>query len=374
MTTTAPFSYLDMPTAAPLSITELMPGAYNLLEYAAVTAGEQVLILAEHGTDPVVIQAIGAAAAYRSAEVHVLSTQPFSAGGWDRESPSPLLSAAHAAADVVLSLTWWGEVHTARLFFEEVAKQRARFVSLHQTATASALSTGARFPLALYLALEARAYALISAADEIRVTTALGTDVTFRDFTTGTPVTGHSSAPVTSGMWRPFPYGGANFSPDRTDGVVVIEESTVTGVPTGRTTLELENNRVTAIHGGAATQLHRYGPDGYYLRHALIGLNPKVRAAGGTQFEREKHAGAFYLGIDGVTAQGAVDRSRPGHAHCDCQFDQPTITLDGQPFVDNGHLLLLDDPEIRELAEKFGPADILLNPNPRLVLPARYSR
>ena len=273
--------------------------------------------------------------------------------------PSPLLSAAHAAVDVVIALTWWGEMQTAPLFFDEIARQRARWVSLHQTATASALSAGARFPVELYFAVEAKAYARISAAQEIRVTTTLGTDLTFRAFTTP----GHPSAPLTAGMWRPFPYGGANFYPDRTDGVTVIEESTVTGVPTGRTTLEFEDNRVTAIHGSAATELRRYAPQGYYLRHALIGANPKVRTAGGTQFEREKHAGTFYFGIDGLTPQGTVD-----------QFDQPTITLDGQLLVDNGRLLLLDDPEIRELAEKFGPADVLLDPNPRLVLPSRYSR
>ncbi|MFF9077700.1 hypothetical protein ACF1A9_36450 [Streptomyces sp. NPDC014872] len=371
MTMTAPFSYLDTPTAAPLSISELMPGVYNLLEYAAVAAGEQVLILAEHGTDPVVIQAIAAAAAYRNAEVHVLSLPPFSAGGWDAATPSPLPASAHAAADVVISLTWWGEVHTTQLFFNEIAKQKARFVSLHQTATAAALATGARFPLELYFALEARAYARITAAQEIRVTTALGTDVTFRAFTTP----GHPSTPLTSGMWRPFPYGGANFYPDQTDGVVVIEESTVTGVPAERITLELAGNRVTAIEGSAAAaELRRYAPNGYYMRHALIGLNPKVRSAGGTQFEREKHAGAFYFGLDGLTTQGTIDRNGPGHAHCDCQFDAPTITLDGERFVDNGHLLLLGDPEIHQLAQKFGPAEVLLNPNPRLVLPPRYSR
>ncbi|MGW7823891.1 hypothetical protein ACWGLF_38630 [Streptomyces puniciscabiei] len=348
-----------------------MPGVYNLLEYAAVATGEQVLILAEHGTDPVVIQAIAAAAAYRNAEVHVLSLPPFSAGGWDTSTPSLLPASAHAAADVVISLTWWGEVHTARLFFDAIAKQKARFVSLHQTATAAALATGARFPLELYFALEARAYARISAAQEIQVTTTLGTEVTFRSFTTP----GHPSAPLASGMWRPFPYGGANFYPDHTDGVVVLEESTVTGVPAERTTLELADNRVTAIEGSAAAaELRRYAPNGYYMRHALIGLNPKVRSAGGTQFEREKHAGAFYFGLDGLTAQGTVDRSGPGHAHCDCQFDAPTITLDGERFIDNGHLLLLDDPHIQELARKFGPAEVLLDPNPRLVLPPRFSR
>lgn len=34
MTMSAPVSYLDTPTAAPLSITELMPGAYNLMATA----------------------------------------------------------------------------------------------------------------------------------------------------------------------------------------------------------------------------------------------------------------------------------------------------------------------------------------------------
>jgi 2,5-dihydroxypyridine 5,6-dioxygenase len=368
--TSTPVSYFDTPTSAPLAISELMPGAYHLMEYAAVTAGEQVLILTEHGTDPVVVQAISAAAAYRNADVHVLSVPPFSAGGWDRATPSALVPAAHHAADVVISLTWWGEVHTAGLFFDEIARRRARFVSLHQTATAAALATGPRFPLDLYFALEARATALLASASEIRVTTALGTDVTFRDFATA----GHH-APLVPGMWRPFPYGGVNFYPDRTDGVVVIEECTVTGVPADRTTVTLADNRVTAIDGSAAAaELRRYAPTGYYLRHALIGLNPKVRSAGGSQFEREKHAGAFYCGLDALTPAGAADRSGPGHAHCDCQFDRPTITVDGTGLVDDGCLLLLDDPDIRALAERFGPADVLLDPNPRLILPSRYTR
>lgn len=110
--------------------------------------------------------------------------------------------------------------------------------------------------------------------------------MTFRDFATS----GHH-APLVAGMWRPFPYGGVNFYPNRTDGLLVIEESTVTGTPAEPTTIELTNNVVTAIEGAtAATELRHYSPRGYYLRHALIGLNPKVRSSGGTQFEREKHA------------------------------------------------------------------------------------
>jgi 2,5-dihydroxypyridine 5,6-dioxygenase len=135
------------------------------------------------------------------------------------------------------------------------------------------------------------------------------------------------AGPLEPGMWRPFPVGGVNFYPDASDGVLIVEESTVTGVPEAPVTVELRDNVVTDITGGVdADRLRRFGPTGYYLRHAFIGLNPRVRLRGGTQFEREKHAGAFYLGIDGLTPDGRPDRSGPGHAHCDCQFDRPTMS------------------------------------------------
>lgn len=370
MSTTDHFSYTDLPTAAPAAIADLMPGARNAMDYTDVQPGEQVLILAENGTDPVVLQALSAAAAYRGAETSVLTVSPFSAGGWDRANPSPIVPAAHGAADVVISCTWWGEVHTDSVFFDEVAKKRARFLSLHQTATASALATGARFPLDLHLLIEQLATERLDGAEEVRLVTRTGTDLRFRDFTTAGPHTR-----LTAGMWRPFPYGGANLYPDRTDGSFVVEESTVTGTPAERTVVHLADNLVTDIEGGAAAdELRRYCPDGYYLRHALLGLNPKVRSAGGTQFEREKHAGNFYLGLDGLNADGEADRSGPGHAHCDCQFDDVTLTVDGEPLVQDGRLLLLDDPRVREAAEAWGPADLVLDPNPRLTLPTRYTR
>ena len=84
----SPYSHFDMPTAAPFGIVELMPGVHNLLEYAQLRAGERVLLLTEHTVDPVVLQAIAAGAAFRGADVHLLSTTPFSPGGWDRENPS----------------------------------------------------------------------------------------------------------------------------------------------------------------------------------------------------------------------------------------------------------------------------------------------
>src|SRR3954453_6657422 len=141
-----PYSYFDTPTAAPMGIVELMPGARNLMEYAGVAAGERVLILTEHTVDPVVLQAIAAAAAYRGAGVQGLSVGPYSPGGWDRDNPglNSIAEAAHGRADVVITCTWWAEVHCLPLFFSAVAQKGASFVSLHMAGTAACLAPGAR--------------------------------------------------------------------------------------------------------------------------------------------------------------------------------------------------------------------------------------
>ncbi|GAA5057149.1 hypothetical protein GCM10023259_040830 [Thermocatellispora tengchongensis] len=364
----SPVGYVAASAAAPYSIVELMPGVRNLCEYVRLAAGERVLLLMEHTVDPVVVQAIAAAAAYQDADVRILSVAPFSPGGWDTEASLAIETAAFGEADVVISGTWWGEVHTAPLFFDQIKSRTSRFLSLHMTATAAALLTGARLPAEVFYALLRRALRQLSQAKTIRVTSARGTDVTFSGLTFDP-----DPGAMRPGDWRPFPYGGANFWPTDTEGVLVIEDSTVTGVPEDPVRLTLEGNLVRRIEGGAAAeQLRRYAPGGYYMRHGLFGLNPKVRLAGGTQFEREKHAGAFYCGIDALT-DGAPVTTRPGFAHCDCQIDRPTVLVDEEPFVERGRLLMLEEPEIREVAAQFGPPEVILDDNPVLILPRRYT-
>ncbi|SDK92020.1 hypothetical protein SAMN05421874_11319 [Nonomuraea maritima] len=364
----SPVGYAAEPAVGPYSIVELMPGVRNLCEYVRLSSGERVLLMMEHTVDPVVVQAIAAAAALRDTDVRILSVPPFSPGGWDRQASYAIETAAFHEADVVISGTWWGEVHTAPLFFDQIKSRSSRFLSLHMTATAGALLTGGRLPAEVFYALLERTLRQLSAAREIRVTSAKGTDLTFSGFAFDP-----DPGAMRPGDWRPFPYGGANFWPTDTEGVLVVEESTATGVPEEPLRITLEGNLVRKIEGGtAAAQLRRYAPGGFYMRHGLIGLNPKVRIAGGSQFEREKHAGAFYCGLDGLT-DGEPVTTGPGFAHCDCQVDRPTVIVDGEVFIEHGRLLILDEPHIRDVAARFGPPDVILDDNPMMVLPRRYT-
>jgi 2,5-dihydroxypyridine 5,6-dioxygenase len=341
-----------------LTMLELAPGASNLADYLAINHDDEVMILAEYAVPESVINALGMAARLRGARVSVLIVEPFSPGGSAREIPSPIVAGAWRHASVVISCTWWAELHSAPLFFSKLGELNARLAALHQTATPAALAAGARFPPPVFYEIKSRVLEQIVDASEIGITTRTGTDLRMRDIRVDTD----NGPLVKPGVWSPFPYGGVNWYPADSEGVLMLEENTVTGVPAGQLRVELSGNRVVDIDSSReGRDLEAFSPEGYYLRHAFIGLNPKVRMKNAPQFEREKHAGAFYLGLDSLTAAG---RSIPGHAHCDCQFDHPTVTVDGETIVDEGYLLALDHPQVRATAARYGRAETLLLPNP----------
>lgn len=341
-----------------VSLLELVPGAANLAAYLAITGEDEVLVLTEYSVPAHVVDAIGVAARLRGARVSVLTVEPFSPGGSVRTVPGPIVEGAWRNASVVISCAWWAELHSAPLFFTELTNLGARLAALHQTATAGALSTGARLPPEIFYEIKSRVLEYMVGAEEIRVTTRRGTDLTMRNIRIDTD----NGPLIKPGAWSPFPYGGANWYPGYSVGTLAIEESTVTGVPEEPLYIELVGNTVAEIRGSHERRdLEMFGPDGYYLRHAFIGLNPKVRVKNAPQFEREKHAGAFYLGLDSIEAR---DGGKPGFAHCDCQFDYPTVTVNGSVLVDDGYLTVLDHPAVRETAARHGNPDRLLLPNP----------
>ncbi|EWZ52511.1 hypothetical protein FOCG_16172 [Fusarium oxysporum f. sp. radicis-lycopersici 26381] len=357
------FAYSDVPTSGVYGIIEAMPGVRNMLEYCQLKAGENVVILQEHTVDPVVVQAIAAGVVYHGGHVQLLSVAPFAIGGMKTANAPGLLSKLLETAHLVISCSWWGEVHSDTLFFDKIASSKCRVLSLHMSATVSALATGARFPYKVYEMMESKMYSMLESATEVRLTTHQGTDLTFKH----PKISG--GGPLRPGMWRPFPYGGANFYSSDVSGIIMCVDSTATGVPEAPIKITIKGGIVTAIEGNeeGVRNTRAFSPTGSYLRHALIGLNPKVRVAGGTQFEREKHSGSFYLGLDGLI-QGRPRLDVPGHAHNDIQFDYPTVHLDGKVVVDKGHLLLLDDQEVFASTTEYSQGVDLLCSNPRITL------
>jgi len=126
---------------------------------------------------------------------------------------------------------------------------------------------------------------------------------------------------------------------------------------------------VTRIEGGSGAErdaINAFANGKYFIRHTVIGLNPKVRMVNSPEFERERAAGTTYLGLDGTGPSGQIDRTKPGFSHLDMIFDTPTVYVDGELLVKDRSLLILEDPELVEMASKYGDPKKVLAQNPFL--------
>lgn len=107
-----------------------------------------------------------------------------------------------------------------------------------------------------------------------------------------------------------------------------------------------------------------------------MGVNPKASRphnvmesaiARASFVEERKRSGIMHLGFGNTTHENslwAAENQLPGsHYHVHLYFPTYTIeTRDGRRMkvIDRGHLTALDDPEVRQIAAKYGDPDELL--------------
>ncbi len=84
--------------------------------------------------------------------------------------------------------------------------------------------------------------------------------------------------------------------------------------------------------------------DGGHLVEIGLGFNPKAASYGGraTGMAGPSRSGALHI------ATGADSGE-----HLDGCLFRATVVVDGRPIIENGHVVALDHPEVRELAEKY---------------------
>ncbi|MBI4446979.1 MAG: hypothetical protein HY645_13880 [Acidobacteria bacterium] len=176
----------------------------------------------------------------------------------------------------------------------------------------------------------------------------------------------------------------------------------------------LEQGRITRIEGGGRNGelwrqfLNKYkdvqiptfpGPGAGWLIEAAMATNPKVvrppetqRGEAGMTWERLR-SGVIHFGL-GLTKPPEA-ASRPdfdefarehkipeSHFHVHTLFNTVEIeTVDGKTIkvVDKGHLMVLDDPEVRQFAAKYGNPDEILREEwipavPGINVPGDYQR
>ncbi|HEY4211659.1 MAG TPA: hypothetical protein VGM84_09285 [Steroidobacteraceae bacterium] len=331
-------------------------GARNMVRNAGLIAGQSVLVHAERDTDGRLVDVIWAALAEHDVNVAVMRTDH-----WDklRDEPPEVFRTALAAVDVLIST---GEFLRAldKMYLKKAMYDDGLFYLHNEASTFESMGSDyAIFPLELVAAIGTYVTGQLRGS-RLRLTTPAGTDLemTVRPETIG-------------GYWYPyrydapghkkaFPGGAYAFYPEGpVDGVLAIEAIPRHAVPLPSNHLErplmltIQDHRVTGMDGPCAEWLSDYwlqrgDENSNWLGKVALGIHPKARSPEG---RGACNPAIINVGFGNSTQYGGPVFSR---SWTRAYVQEPTLTADGVPVIDRGHLCALDAEPIRRLAEELG--------------------
>ncbi len=344
---------------------DLLDGARNVVKYAEIRPGQQVLIHTEPGfDDPLLVEAVRTAVAEAGARPAVMHTEH-----WDkqREAPPPVFEKAIEACDVLIGQ---GEyLHTKNHYLQVALFERGLVYINSEAKTREAMSSlYGRFPADVLFAIGTKTLESLTPGSLVRVTTAAGTDLSM---TVQPETVGGYCYPFkydSPGHKKGVPGGTSCFHPeDPVNGVIAVEAITK-GNRTPKTILDtplfltVEDHRVVAAEGECADWWEdfmrtRGDENSGWVAECMWGVHPK--AGGGGRGASNPHL--LHFGLGNSIAYGGPTFS---HTWQVMFVTDATLTVNGKPLLDNGHLTLLDDPEVRAVAARFGDPDELLSQVP----------
>ena len=291
----------------------------------AVEAGETCVIVADDGREPIG-EALYDAVLDATEEAVVVRYPPGPQHG--AEPPAPV-AAALAEADAFLAPTTKSLSHTRAR--SDATDGGARGATLPGI-TEEVFTTGLN---ADYDAIAAECADILEAvgdADEIRVTSPQGTDITFRPGER--PWNDDTGVVHEPGAFSNLPAGEVFISPESADGTYVVDG---TIRPHGllaesRTvTFEVENGYVTdvdddAVRGELEEAAAEAGRDAYNLAELGIGTNVGVTDLVGSVLLDEKAGGTVHIAVGDDAGIGG-DTEAP--IHMDGILREPTVYADG---------------------------------------------
>jgi hypothetical protein len=286
-------------------------------------------------------------------------------------------------ADVLLALAFLKFPHTPNLPWRtDRASFKARPVQW-ELPPDMLLSSSLDYPLEVWDAIDDKTWELMGGARRIEITEDNGTHLTFdlsaEDWAVrerGGEGEGESGArPYNPGhIFVPFPQAR------RLEGEITIRSLTFGG-PVDPTKLVVEDRKVTQVEGRGsfadrlrqsfaehkdATYRGLPGPGADWISTFALCTNPKYRRSPGYENARgsarvhswclgHRRSGFLHASVGaGLVENGNHKIIR----HFDMMF--PTLVADGRPVIEGGHLVALDDPDVRKVAERYGnPDDIL---------------
>jgi leucyl aminopeptidase (aminopeptidase T) len=327
----------------------MQPRMIEIMKYASIPIqlnikpGESLLIVADTGTEPIVWEALAAAANAHGVETTVALMTPRPANGYE---PTPAIAAAMESVDVILDVCSRGLAHSRA--WDEAGRRGQRWLIMHMV-TSDMLTEGA--VLDDYVAMDALGQRIAGAWEQgsvVHITSPHGTDFTARiDGRHGMYIAGKAHhLPGTTLTASAFPDGEATVAPLEESGEGVIVWDTVAdmvGLLKEPVRLTIHKGRIERIEGGAeASQLRdilerQNDPNCYaFPAEIAIGLNPKSKITSSMRSSK-KLLGTAHLALGTNADIGGTVWAK---LHLDGLIRYPTIRVDDTLVVENGKVLI----------------------------------
>lgn len=356
--------------------------AANMYEGIEINKGQNVLLINDTTTDPLVTEALYIAIQERGAHVNVIQLEGFPgqkdavelldnmfSNNW---YPDWVWTAANEA-DIVLLNAFMKQAHTPipslpnNPILDNVEMTADLMLSEYET-----------FPVELRDAIDDVAWEKLVNCSQVRWTDLEGTDLTINytreDWETSINRNiKRRGAPFMHGhLMLPAPCSNMNGT--------YVTSSITFGGPVPPTTLIIESGKVTEVKGSGKyadrlrESFEKYqdltgpkcpGPGVNWITTIGICTNPKARQS--PFFDDLAGSARIYAWTFGHRRSGVIHTSvgegLPSSnykiiRHMDTYFN--TIITEKETIIENGHLTTLDDPKVREIASKFGDPDDLL--------------
>jgi 2,5-dihydroxypyridine 5,6-dioxygenase len=363
---------------------ELLEGCRNaLVDYMKIAPGNQVVILNELGTyvDPFVIHALATVVQEIGAEPHILWTKKLEKAWW--QELSPVVRAAVGYADVVVqNIATIGKTHLLDLMLEKKVRRFRNYASDMSIMT----SEWARFPVEVQDYLERKVNTMLIEARTYRVVTGEGTDIAGEVSTR--IAAWRKDLKRSGGMNVSFPPSVFRASESLNANGVIMVHATYpwgarrVGLPEIRFSrpvkLVVEKNHVVHIEGGWEAERYRklfeeqaavIGQRSYYIDSWHSGSNPRAFVPFDPRQDPDRfdhlahnHECWFHFHIGNLSNKEGAKTQLAQHINAVCM--NPTVYLGGEKVWENGRLTIWNDPELRQIASKYGDPNILFAPRP----------
>lgn len=299
-----------------------------------VHEGEQVLVIANPST-----QGIGERLRQEAQEAGAEAILALMAErGSHAEEPPAAIAAAMLVSEVILAPTVQSLSHTA-----------ARKAATDAGARAATLPGVTEEMLARVMSadmgeLRRRGHALaeiLTGGNEARITCPRGSDLRLSiEGRTGIPDAGELGDP---GAFGNLPCGEGFISPlhDVGEGRLVVDGTIAAiGIPAEPVELELKTGSLVSASGAEGHRLMElltaHGAEATHVAELGIGTNEKATLSGEV-LEDEKLLGTVHVAFG---ASAAIGGAIQVPVHLDCVVMKPDLTIDGEPVVQGGRLLV----------------------------------